>query len=521
MNPNGKPRTRKKKQLENDLDRLVKNLQETEDFSIHIVVYDSKSITKKVLKALSTRLSRPLRKIEFKKIRKPAEPVLEEIALTAPEEIIFLSDLEKTIISTKGEINTNILSSWNARLFDLRKLNRVVVFILPLQIANVFRENAPDFWEWRSNLYLLQEQDDDPYRTSFFLCDHFADSDWCPRYDQKQELLKLYKAILVEYQDGKSEDCLFLEYNVLGKIAILLFKIGEYHRALTHLNQQMEIAMNLGDEKLFPEILNNIGIINEVQGNYRFALENLQRAWDLGVNMLRGNNHPAKSIILSNIGDVECTLANLTPAFIKCRKALRMAESKLGMRHPGLVPLLLKFSRVYRKQNKWEEALDHYRRGLQIVERKLDIEHPYVAVILQNIGLTYHGQKKYDMARRYVYRTLEMTERALGSEHPYLGLLLNNIGLTHFHCDHIDWALKYYFWALDIRTRTVGPEDVAIGVIHENLAKLYISQGKSKEAQQSLNKAREIFKSKLPSDHPKVKDLEEYIGHLKETMASE
>ncbi len=194
-----------------------------------------------------------------------------------------------------------------------------------------------------------------------------------------------------------------LEYNILGKMAILLYKIGEYHRALIYLNQQMEIAMNFGDEKLFPEILNNIGIINEAQGNYKYAIENLERAWELGSSNLRGNNHPAKSIILSNMGNVECTLANLTQAFVKCRKALRMAESKLGMRHPRLVPLLLKLSRVYRKQKKWEEALDHFRRGLQIVERKLDIEHPYVAVILQNIGLTYHGQKKYDMARRYVY----------------------------------------------------------------------------------------------------------------------
>ncbi len=90
-----------------------------------------------------------------------------------------------------------------------------------------------------------------------------------------------------------------------------------------------------------------------------------------------------------------------------------------------------------------------------------------------------------------------MTERSLGSEHPYLGLLLNNIGLTHFHCDHIEWAIKYFLWALDIRTRTVGPEDPAIGDIHENIARIYLSQGKSREAQTSLDTAREIFNSKI------------------------
>ena len=521
MTANGKPRTRRRKQLGSDLDRLLKNLRSSEGFAIHILVYDAKSFTKQVLKALSTDLKPPLRKINFKKIKNPIDPILEEISLTKPGDVIYLTDLDKAIVSNKGEINTDILTLLNEKLFELRQLDRVVVLILPLHLAAIFKNEAPDFWEWRSHLYLLQEQDEDSYRTAFFLCDHFADSDWCQQYTQKQELLKLYKSLSVEYQDENAEDLMMLEYNILGKIAILLYKIGEYHRALSYLNQQMEIAMNFGNEKLFPEILNNIGIINDVQGNYQFALENLQRANELAASTLRGNNHPAKSIILSNIGNVECTLANLTPAFVNCRKALRMAESKLGMRHPRLVPLLLKLSRVYREQKKWEEALDHFRRALQIVERKLDIEHPYVAVILQNIGLTYHGQKKYDMARRYVYRTLEMTERALGSEHPYLGLLLNNIGLTHFHCDHIDWALKYFSWALDIRTRTVGPEDPAIGAIHENIAKVYLSQGKSQEAQNSLNLARNIFKAKLPAEHPKVKDIEEYIDHLKEAMTFE
>lgn len=511
MADNGKSKTRRTLKATGDMLRLIKALPAAKAFSLHLFIGDSENVIKRKLKELNDVFGEEIETLDLTKSNTPVPYLLSSVSKSGPGKIIVVNGLGKCIYPVENEIDLEFLPALNARLFELRKLNYRLVVVIPIHLYETIKEDAPDIWEWRSGLYLFEERNDDRYETSTYLCDHFLGSLHSETYLQKQTLRHLYKTLKFEYTEETHDNGLILEHTLLGKIGCLLYKLGNYRQAFDYFRKQLDFCEIIEDEKLFPPVLNNIGMVYAALSNYDEALEYLQRAWKIGETTLRGDNHPNKSIMLSNIGEVHLCLGNLQDAFLNCRQALRMSEKRLGMRHPNLVPIINKYARVLREQKQYDDALDQYRRALHIVEKQFDIDHPYLAVVLQNIGMTYFSQEKYDVARRYVYRTVEITERALGAEHPYFGLLLNNIGLTHYHTDHEDWALKYFTWALEIRKNSVGSQDLLIGTISSNIAKVIYNQGKYDEAKAYLREAHDIYRLKLPEDHPELESVKQWI----------
>ncbi len=520
MSTNGKTNGAKNlRQRMNDLPRLAEVLQGSDGFALHFVVYDAPETLKEITEQLSTTYKIPLQSFDLSKYEDPLQSLVKTLA-TAPEKSRFaITGLPEAVMPTPTDFRLDILENLNLRLFDMRRLNHTMIFFMPIDFLEYVREDASDMWEWRANLFMFQQMDQDRFRLAHYLVDHFANSDSAETHSKKHNLSAVYRALNIEYEDDNID--LVLKYNLMGKTAALHYRMGEYQESIDLLNQQMDLAMLIGNETFFPEILNNLGKLHEARGNYEEALTFMKQAATIGEKKLRGDNHPAKMIITANIGDVMSSLGELQDAYQHCRKALRMGENKLGMRHASLIPIIMKLGNVLRKQKRFDDALDYFRRALQIVESRLKIEHPYASFIMQNIGMTYYNQNKLEMARRYVYRTLEMAERTMGPEHPYMGLLLNDVGLTHFHTDNGDTALKYFNWAIDIRSQKVAPDDFTVGTIHSNIARVYQTQGKYQQAQDSFRKTLDIYKAKLSKAHPFLQQVQESIYTISEAMSAE
>lgn len=516
MAPGGKAKKTSHK-ISGEMPRLLAGLQPSQGFSLHLVIYDARSVIKKKLKELGEALAERLEIVDLAKTSAAVSLLLERVSGVPAGKIIAVTGLEKHISPTEKEYNPDFLPALNLKLFELRRSNIPIVFILPIYHFKTLREQAPDIWEWRNGLYLFEERDEDRFQSASFLCDHFMGSLNSDSYQQKKTLLALYEALKFEY-DSAAPEGLLNEFHLLGKIGCLNYKLGNYRNAFNYFRKQLDFLEIGGEESLYPPVLNNIGMVYAALSNYGEALDYLQRALKIGDRTLRGDNHPNKAIMLSNIGEISFYLGDMQQAFLSCRQALRMAEKRLGMRHSTLIPLIMKLAMVYREQGNYEDALDHYRRALHLVEKQFDIEHPYLAMVLQNIGMTYFHQKKYEMARRYIYRTLEISERALGAEHPYLAIMLNHVGVAHYNSGHYHWALKYFFWALDIRSKSIGPQDLLIGTIYRNIGKVYHDRGNFPEAQVYFRKAHDIYRLQLPEDHPDTRSLEQFIFRVEEML---
>ena len=511
MKSNGRIR-KPASQSENDIPRLAHALQHAQDGEFHLALYDSENAVKTVFKTLVPLLNQQANTLTYKSSPKN-KTFWKKVCDSAQTKISFIKNLHEIESGTGKGRPEESLGTFDQAMASAH-FKKPVVFFLPIQAWSLFKESAPHIWQHRTGLYLFEEPDLDRFRRGFYLVDYFADTQHYRMYDEKQQMLSLYKLLLAEYQKSQFENEHLLRFSIFGKLANLYFKLGDFPKSYFYMKRQKELLRVLRDSKLLPEILNNIGILNHTLSKYDEALECYQNAYKVAEKKLRGSNHPAKAVILSNTGELSYEGGDHIDAFVKTRKALRMAEAKFGTRHKFLIPLLIKFARTCRARGDYADALDHYRRSLKIVENKLNIDHPYMSVILEQIGMTYYFQKKYDIAQRYVYRTLEPLEHAMGPAHPYLGLLLNNVGVTHFYSESPDRALKYYRWALDIRMEKVGENDIVIGYIYDNIARLYRAQGEREKARLYSIKAEKILQKNHFVHHSEDENDEKDMRNL-------
>ena len=520
MKQNGAVRPKSTTLIQNDFTRLKKAFGDAKDGTRCFVIYDSEKIFRILLKELRSiepklsimkfRLSQNTQKFWKKLCSNTTAPTL-----ITHFQIDYEEDDRALFYETLSDLD---------RQFDSAAHPKPVWLFLPFSQIPTVQRYAPGLWEHTPDKFLLESRDIDRHRTGFYLIDHFANTHAFRFIDQKIAALSVYQALLDNYLRSLTEE--FIEeaeviFSLQGKIAALQYQMGQYGEALHSLEKQGNLLKLLRNDKLLPELLNNIGVVQRNIGRYREAEGLLERAMKAAEKRLRGAHHPGKIIIASNQGALAADLGYHTKAFVLTRQALRMGESKLGMRSEGLLPLLLKYSRACRERGEHENALDQYRRGLKIVEARLSIDHPYMSIILQHIGMVYYDQKRYDLAQRYVYRTLEVMERSLGPEHPYLGRLFNNIGVTHLHGEHHQLALGYFNWALDIRHKAVGPNDPVIGMIHNNIAQAYTAQGDSDSAQICYHKAYQLLSQYLPETHRELQSIQTALNALAQEVPSE
>jgi len=518
MKRNGKIKKSVSSKPINDVPRLKLALSAIEGFALHIIICDAPSVRKKLLKDLQKEVK--LNIIDFKGAKDVVQHLISGVFFSKEKEITVISQLDKFFSGGPGSKDNQVFQAFNARFEEIRGSRRAVVLIITAEMLQLLIKQAPDVWKSRDGFFLLEDFLIDRYRTGMFLVDHFANGGEYNSHDDKQNLLRVYQQLWKEYQAIETKEQVLYQYDLTGRLARLLYRLGSYKRALSCLQQQMRLARVLGNDKLFPEIMNNIGLVNLARGDHEDALETLMSARELGEQVFRGDSHPSKAVIMANLGEIFYALGSYNEAFVHCRQAMRMAEYKLGTRSVHLIPLLVKLATAYAGKGEYEDGLDCHRRALQIVERKLALDHPYVAAILQKIGMIYYEQQKPELAQRYVFRNMEIIERTLGAEHPYVGRQLANIGLTNLQGGDENRALQYLFWAIEVRQKVLGAEDPLIGSIYMNLAQIYVNRNEVSDARACLYHAVQIYQIKLPSGHPDLVHAQHELEELESALAS-
>ncbi len=507
---------RNSKLMTNDLHRLTDSFLAAKPGEIHFVIYDNEQTFRKILKELPANSDTSPEHLKYKPAKKP-EPFFNKLRENVAEHATMLSHLYLSGGENPKVPAEELLPQLSTQLSRQNRAHPLWL-IIPISFLKQFCQYAGELWHMRRNLFWVEARDIDRFRMGFFLTDHFWETSEYRDIDDKKYILQFYK--MLQAQFAIDESFRYLQFSMLGKIAGLHFQTGNYARSLQVLNEQHNLLKHMRDEKLLPELLNNIAVVFHNMGRINDALERFQLAMKAAEKSLRGAHHPGKIMLTSNYGALCSDINDIKEAFMQTRHALRMGESKIGMRHEGLIPLLINYARALRDRGDFEDSLDQYRRGLKIVELRLSIDHPYMSVILQHIGMVYYFQKNYDLARRYVYRTLEAMERSLGAEHPYLGRLFNNIGVTHMHGEKLDLALKYFQWALNIRHKRVGDNDPLIGFIHSNIGQVYAIRGETEAAQLCYLRAREILRKHLPENHKELANIDHALESLNESIVT-
>ncbi len=159
---------------------------------------------------------------------------------------------------------------------------------------------------------------------------------------------------------------------------------------------------------------------------------------------------------------------------------------------------------VYDLRGDPESALVHYRRALEIAELKVGPDHPESAKILNNIAVVEKSQGDYEAALADYRRVLEIRRGAYDPDHPEIGAALNNLGNLYLAMGSYADAISRYNEALEILSASVSPDSQLIGRLHYNVGVSHHLEGRFAEAVDSYRRALEVTAAIYPDDHPEV-----------------
>ncbi|WKZ20599.1 MAG: tetratricopeptide repeat-containing protein [Candidatus Brocadiaceae baterium WH-1] len=91
-------------------------------------------------------------------------------------------------------------------------------------------------------------------------------------------------------------------------------------------------------------------------------------------------------------------------AEVVAKKALEVAEKKVGTDHPSVATSLHNLADIYRIQGQYAQAEPLYKRVLVIYEKSLGPDHPDVANCLTNLAQLYRATRRGKKAAEFEQR---------------------------------------------------------------------------------------------------------------------
>jgi len=282
----------------------------------------------------------------------------------------------------------------------------------------------------------------------------------------------------------QADTTLYNIYYNLGK----QFQNSNPDTAIYFLKESINKAKVNNDAIKEAESINQIGRCYVLKGDYNIAMQQ----YELALKLLPENVDEKDKIlkqkvyadILGNIGTVYFSQGNYAQALEYYFKALKIND-EIGNKQ-GQAANLGNIGIVYKDQGNYAQALDYYFKALKIFEEIGNKKSQ--ATALGNIGNVYKDQGDYAKALEYYFKALKIIEE-IGDKQKQAANLLN-IGIVYKEQGDYAKALEYYFNALKITEEIRDTKGQAINL--GNIGSLYLEQKKYKEAEEYLKKAIEI-----------------------------
>ncbi|CAF1233360.1 unnamed protein product [Rotaria sordida] len=237
---------------------------------------------------------------------------------------------------------------------------------------------------------------------------------------------------------------------VLNDIGSILQIQGQYDVALDHHMRALKIRQDYVDYINMAVSLANIAVTYNSKGEFQRALNFFMECLHLREQYLP-NEHKETASVLSNIGLVFNHMDQLDTSLEYQYKSLEMNEKCLPPQHENIALCLYRIALVLTNKGKYDDALDYHIRALKIRESIFPNGHIKISNALNNIGFVYYSKKDYVLTLDYLKKSLEMRERLMPNIND-AGLLntLTYFGLTYTKLREHNDALMYHTRALKV-----------------------------------------------------------------------
>jgi len=293
---------------------------------------------------------------------------------------------------------------------------------------------------------------------------------------ESYDTAKAYYENLLKEINNNDKDNLKI---VLGNLAYIYNKTGEYEKALSKAEQMLDVNRELNNRNMEARSLMVIGNIYYYQGDYQKALEYYKMVF--GINLEVGNKFTGARCA-NNIAAVYQKLGDHENAIHYFYESLKLKE-ELGDLN-GMAMTYGNIGIVYHDWGNQEKALEYYFESLRINKEagnKASIAEQY-----SNIGTIFNELHQPDSALHYYDKAIIYID-SIGDIPQKVGAL-TGIGAVYAESiRNYGKAIRYYLEALTLAEEIKS--EFWVASCNVNLGKAYYENGSFSIAVQYLNKA--------------------------------
>jgi tetratricopeptide (TPR) repeat protein len=257
----------------------------------------------------------------------------------------------------------------------------------------------------------------------------------------------------------------------LGQTGKLLFRVGDYVKALSYLKQSLAISQQIGDKAGEGTALNNISQVFKAQGDYETALSYLKQS--LAIRQQIGDK-AGEGTTLNNISQIYDARGDYETALSYLKQSLAIWQ-QIGDKS-GEGTTLNNISQIYDARGDYETALSYLKQSLAIWQQIGDKAGE--GTTLNNISAIYHARGDYETALSYLKQSLAIWQQI--GDKAGEGTTLNNISQVFKARGDYETALSYLKQSLAIRQQ-IGDKAGLCATLF-NMGHIHIQNGQTQEA---------------------------------------
>ena len=355
-----------------------------------------------------------------------------------------------------------------------------------------------------------RQQRDRAEQIQHFLVGLFAESD----PNQSKGVDMTAREILdrgAERVDRELEGQTRVQADLLETIAGIYSRLSLSEEASQLLQQAlaMRSEINGANSAEYAQVLENLALVNEIQGSY-------DEAESLATQALRIRRQLGDPIGTANaamrLGSIYHRKSDLDTAEPLYREALSLARRN---RAPGdLLPHALhQLGTLLEHRDKLAEALELHEEGLAMRRSIVGEEHLDLIESYYNVGSVQHGLERLDDAKQNYERALSISKKLTPGGNSDAAYMVNALAMVHRDLEEYPAAELRFREALELLHRYFEPGHPNIGIVSANLGLLLVETGDVATGESLLHSSLDVMSAAIP-DHPKVPPVRIALGRL-------
>ena len=237
-----------------------------------------------------------------------------------------------------------------------------------------------------------------------------------------------------------------------------------------------------------------------------------------------GPDHLEVAASLSKLGAAQTALGKFDEAFVKLRKALKIARQTLGHEHKTVAQMLCHLACLYfeagelmASEASFQDALEIYRCVWSSAENR-DACMTQLTDTLCNVGSIQNRRKRFAAAVESFSEALDLQRGIIGHDESKCVSTLDNLGYSYSKMKDYSSALSCYRKMFRAQLNSVGTFTDAC---FETFRKEILMFEKQRRYQEAIDETKEILqmqKSMLPRDHKIVAHTKDLLAELKQKL---